>query len=242
MVSVFLDIAIGDIKAFEEQKAHYDKARTWVQQWGSTYGFPSNDLDEFESSHRETLRDILANDPSTQSFRVEPPVSLRGGRLVIDLFDKDCPKTCENFRALCVGGKIGKNSKKPLHYKDTRLFRLVPNFMVQGGDVTRGDGSGGESIYNGSFNDEKPGLAKKFTQKGIVAMANSGKNSNTSQFFITLADPSVNPKTFEKANGKYVIFGQVTQGLEVLQSINDVPVVKEQPTLDVTVTDCGEQS
>ncbi|KAG0188443.1 hypothetical protein DFQ28_004823 [Apophysomyces sp. BC1034] len=240
MVKVFLDIAIGNIQAFEEQKARYEDAKRWVTQWGSAYGFPGDDLEKFVSSSRDTLRDILINDPSTQSFRVEPPVPLGGGRLEIELFDKECPKTCDNFRAICVGGKVGKNSKKPLHFKNTKLFRLVTNFMVQGGDVTRGDGSGGESIYNGSFNDEKPGLAKKFTKQGLVAMANSGKNSNTSQFFITLVDASTNPKVFDKANGKYVIFGQVIDGLEVLQAINEVPVTKEQPNLDITVRDCGE--
>ncbi|OAD80049.1 hypothetical protein PHYBLDRAFT_93918, partial [Phycomyces blakesleeanus NRRL 1555(-)] len=161
------------------------------------------------------------------------------GRLVIELFDKDCPKTCENFATLCKGGKIGKSSKKPLHYKGTLMFRLSPNFMVQGGDVTRGDGSGGDSIYNGKFNDEKPGLSKQYSQCGMVAMANSGKNSNTSQFFITLGDKDTNPAQFGKINGKYVIFGRVIDGLEVLTEINNVSVQGEKPLTNITIVDCG---
>lgn len=103
--------------------------------------------------------------------------------------------------------------------------------------IFKGDGSGGDSIFNGKFNDEKPGLAKKFNKTGLVAMANSGKNSNTSQFFITLGDK--HPQ-FEKINGKYVIFGQVVEGLEVLQQINQVNEMKETPQETITITDCGE--
>lgn len=155
----------------------------------------------------------------------------------IELFDKECPKTSENFVSLCKGGKVGKSSKKALFYENTKMFRLVPGFVVQGGDVTRDDGSGGDSIYNGKFNDEKPGLAKKFNKKGLVAMANSGKNSNTSQFFITLSD---NHPQFDKINGKYVIFGQVLKGLNVLDDINSVSETKEQPLETITITTCGE--
>lgn len=236
---VFLEIKIGDIAAYNDASNRYNCAKTWVKQWSSTYGFASDNLDDLGAEDKETLRDILANDPtaSAEKWLIDAPTPLSGGRVVIDLFDKECPKTSENFASLCAGGKIGKSSKKPLHFKNTHMFRLVKDYMVQGGDVTRGDGSGGDSIYNGKFNDEKPGLAKKFDKTGLVAMANSGKNSNTSQFFITLSD---NHAQFSKINGKYVIFGQVIEGLEVLNDINQVPEVKEQPQKTITIIDCGE--
>ncbi|KAI7895044.1 cyclophilin [Mucor mucedo] len=236
---VFLEIKIGDIEAYTDALNRYNKAKAWVKQWSSTYGFASDNLDELESEDKETLRDILSSDPTATSEQwiIEAPLPLKGGKVVIDLMEKECPKTCENFVQLCVGGKVGKSSKKPLFFKGTRMFRLVKDFMVQGGDVTRGDGSGGDSIYNGKFNDEKPGLAKKFNKAGLLAMANSGKNSNTSQFFMTLGDK--HPQ-FEKINGKYVIFGQVVEGLDVLQQINQVNEIKENPQETITVTDCGE--
>lgn len=236
---VFLEIKIGDIEAYNDASKRYDSAKTWVKQWSSTYGFASDDLDQLETDDKETLRDILSNDPAATSEKwiVDAPTPLKGGKVVIELNDKECPKTSENFVQLCLGNKIGKSSKKPLYFKDTKVFRLVKDYMIQGGDVTRGDGSGGDSIYNGKFNDEKPGLAKKFNKTGLVAMANSGKNSNTSQFFITLSDK--HPQ-FDKINGKYVIFGQVVEGLEALQHINQVPEIKESPQETITITNCGE--
>ncbi|KAI9012503.1 cyclophilin-like domain-containing protein [Phycomyces nitens] len=255
---IHLDIAIGDVAKHHDESRRHDSVKNWVTQWGTTYGFSSNDFDQISSTEKDTLRDILANDPTaqTEAWLVDPPKNLGGGRLVIELFDKECPKTCENFASLCKGGKIGKSSKKPLYYKDTLMFRLAPNYMVQGGDVTRGnilfghnqvlkgceigDGSGGDSIYNGKFNDEKPGLAKQYSQPGVIAMANSGKNSNTSQFFITLGDKNSNSAQFSKINGKYVIFGQVVEGLEVLTEINTVPVQGEKPLSDITILNCGD--
>lgn len=107
-----------------------------------------------------------------------------------------------------------------------------------------GDGSGGDSIFGGKFNDEKGGLALKFTKPGQLGMANSGKNSNTSQFFFTLpstpGSPGSDAKTFSKLNGKYVQFGEVTGGLEVLHDISAVPTSPgEVPSLPVTVIACG---
>ncbi len=132
--------------------------------------------------------------------------------------------------------------KKPLHYKDVPIHRVVPNFIAQGGDILRGDGSMGDSIYNGKFNDEKPGLKLKFADfgrngLGVLAMANSGANSNTSQFFITLTD---DPSKLAKLNGKYVLFGQVIEGWELLERLNRVEAVGESPAVPTFIHDCGE--
>ncbi|KAI8341126.1 cyclophilin-like domain-containing protein [Chlamydoabsidia padenii] len=237
---VYLDIAIGDTTKHAEESARHDKAKAWVRQWANTYGLDTDDLDALPAHDKETVRDILSSDPTAQQEKwlVDAPTGLGGGRLIFELSDTQCPKTCDNFYALCQGGKIGKASKKPLHYKSTHLFRLVPNFIVQGGDITRDDGSGGDSIYNGKFNDEKAGLVK-FTKIGQLAMANSGKNTNTSQFFITLKNRDENTKAFDKIGGKYVIFGQVVDGFNVLDEINSIPSENETPKVDITIVDCG---
>ncbi|CAO3629371.1 unnamed protein product [Cunninghamella blakesleeana] len=238
---VYLDIAIGDIKKHQEESQRYEKAKEWVKKWSTTYGLESDNLEKLNEQDKETIRDILSNDPIAQEEKwlINPPTPLGGGRMVFELNDKECPKTTNNFISICQGNVIGKASKKQLHYKSTKLFRLIPHFIIQGGDVTKNDGSGGDSIYNGKFNDEKNGL-KPFNKKGILAMANSGKNSNTSQFFITLNEPNEsNSKQLSKINGKYVVFGQVIEGLEILDQFNHVPVKGESPTIDITITDSG---
>lgn len=105
------------------------------------------------------------------------------GRVVIELFTDMCPKTCENFRCLCTGEKgIGKTTQKPLHYKGCLFHRIVKDFMIQGGDFSEGNGRGGESIYGGFFEDES--FTKKHTEEFLLSMANRGKDTNGSQFFI----------------------------------------------------------
>jgi peptidylprolyl isomerase len=122
------------------------------------------------------------------------------GKIKFELFADKVPKTAENFRALCTGEKGTGAMGKPLHFKNSILHRIIPGFMAQGGDITHGNGFGGESIYGSKFKDE--GFFYKHTTPGLLSMANAGKDTNGSQFFITFV-----PCAW--LDGKHVVFGKV---------------------------------
>ncbi|KAI9595089.1 CRE-CYN-1 protein [Syncephalis fuscata] len=150
------------------------------------------------------------------------------GRLVFKLFNETVPKTAENFRALCTGEKGKGVSGKPLHFKGNRFHRIIPQFMAQ--DFTMGDGRGGESIYGAKFADENFNL--KHTDKGILSMANAGKNTNGSQFFITF-------KSTPWLDGHHV--GRMdSEGLEVLKEMEKAGSLDGTTTKVVEIQDCGE--
>ncbi|XP_038974545.1 peptidyl-prolyl cis-trans isomerase-like [Phoenix dactylifera] len=155
------------------------------------------------------------------------------GRIVIELFADVTPKTAENFRALCTGEKGLGRSGKPLHYKGCPFHRVIPGFVSQGGDFTAGNGTGGESIYGGKFADEN--FVKKHTGPGVVSMANSGPNTNGSQFFIcTTKTPWL--------DGRHVVFGHVVDGMDVVRAMEEVGSQGGRTSEPVAIADCGQLS
>ncbi|CAL1677695.1 unnamed protein product [Lasius platythorax] len=155
------------------------------------------------------------------------------GRIIFELFPDICPITCENFRALCTGEKgLGKTTTKPLHYKGIVFHRVVKDFMIQGGDFSIGNGTGGESIYGGTFADEN--FIMKHNKPFLLSMANRGRDTNGSQFFIT-TQPAPH------LDNVHVVFGEVVSGQEIITHIEGLPVDRmSRPLQDAKVVNCGE--
>ncbi|KAK5897849.1 hypothetical protein CgunFtcFv8_015315 [Champsocephalus gunnari] len=155
------------------------------------------------------------------------------GRIVFQLFSDVCPKTSKNFLCLCTGEKgTGKVTGKKLCFKGSTFHRVVKNFMVQGGDFTEGNGRGGESIYGGYFEDEN--FLLKHDKAYLLSMANRGKDTNGSQFFITT-------KMAPHLDGVHVVFGSIISGFEVIKKVEGLKTdSSSRPYADVRVMDCGQ--
>lgn len=177
--------------------------------------------------------DIPADTTVTQKVFFE--ISIDGekiGRIIFGLYGNQVPKTAENFRALCTGEKGMGKCGKQLHFKGCAFHRIIQRFMCQGGDFTNGDGTGGESIYGEKFPDEN--FKIKHTKPGLLSMANAGKNTNGSQFFITTKDTP-------HLDGKHVVFGEVLEGYdEVVKKMEDQGSSSGTVEKPIVIEDCGE--
>lgn len=184
--------------------------------------------------------------PMGEGSKVFMDITIGGeeaGRIVYKLYQDKTKKTADNFYYLCTGEKgVSKLSSKLLSYKNCSFHRIVPGFVIQGGDFTKHDGTGGESIYGGTADGDMWGKFKdemfmSHSKKYLLSMANNGKDRNGSQFFITLKEK------LSHLDGKHVVFGEVVNGFEVVDRIVENCVLKgDKPTNEtkVVIVDCGK--
>ncbi|MBK1721468.1 peptidylprolyl isomerase [Thiocystis violacea] len=184
------------------------------------------------TSNRLIAALLLAASTAT-AFAANPKVAMDvsiggkpAGTITLELFADVAPKTAENFRALCTGEK-----GEDLSFAGSPFHRIIPGFMIQGGDFTNGNGTGGKSIYGEKFADENFEL--DFTGPGQLAMANAGPNTNGSQFFITVA-------ATPWLSGKHVVFGKVVEGMDVISAIEAQGSNSGRPASPVTLESCRQ--
>jgi peptidylprolyl isomerase len=244
---VFLDIDIGDLDAHaRDAAAHTRFLAFWSDQGVKIYGAPPPPA-ALDDALRETLLEAYAGDPSASAggeARADPPASLRAGRLVLELFPEEAPKAVQNFLALVDGSPTSKAQKRPLCYRANRFHRVVKGFVAQAGVMNERLGTGESSFPgNGPFQDDKGGLRLKHDRAGVLSMANGGRpNTNTSQFFLTLAPAPA-------LDGKHVVFGRVVEGgeggegggLALLRRIDEEAGAPDgqAPGAVVAIGDCG---
>jgi cyclophilin family peptidyl-prolyl cis-trans isomerase len=195
------------------------------------------------------LRELITNDhewagKDAECGGVVTRSPLEGNRIVVKLHWDVAPLACENFATLCSNGSLlpGQSGKakpapigesgRPMTYRGSRMHRCVPGFILQGGDYVLGNGAGGSSIFGKKFKDEKKGLDQRHDRFGLLSMGNSGKNSNSSQFFFTLDKAP-------QCDGKHVVFGECISGGKVLRAAEKLGAMSGEPSAPICITDCG---
>ena len=146
------------------------------------------------------------------------------GKIIIKLYEDKVPYTCKNFKTMCI-------NKNNLSYKNCPFHRIIKNFMIQGGDFTNGDGTGGISIYGERFKDEN--FIYKHDKPYLLSMANAGHDTNGSQFFITTVETP-------HLDNKHGVFGEVVKGFEIIDYMNNVKIDNnDRPIQNIFISNCG---
>jgi peptidylprolyl isomerase len=175
---------------------------------------------------KDVPNDVNPNNPKV-FFDLQIGSNTTPKRIEFELFADKVPKTAENFRAVCSGEKGGK-----LHFKNSIFHRVIKDFMMQGGDFENSNGTGGSSIYGRKFDDEN--FYYKHSKEGLLSMANSGPNTNGSQFFITF-------KETPWLDQKHVVFGKVISGMDVVREVESISTDgQDRPSEEVRIVECGQ--
>ncbi|EJD54170.1 cyclophilin-like protein [Auricularia subglabra TFB-10046 SS5] len=238
-----ITLAVGDEALYTSQVESHESLALFLVENAAAYGLPA-DMAELDEEQLDTLKEAYEQRNPGASFVPQRPAPLALPPLAIYLHPSSAlTKTVTNFAELCTGarGIQKKAPHKPIWYKGTPIHRVEKGFVLQGGDFTRGDGSGGDSIYGGPLLLEKAGLKPAALDPpikwgpGTLAMAASSSGKSTSQFFICLTDDAAQLK---KLDGKYVAFGRVDGPpgwQEVLRMVEERAAAKEK----VWIHDCG---
>ena len=219
----------------DDARAKFARCQDFVEAKSLAYNLSSPKLAELGGSERARLPDIFANDWEW-SQKGSILLDLPPERITVELDRVKAPLAVENFVALITGEKGKGKSGKLLNYEGCPFHRIIGEFVCQAGDILTGTGAGGESIYGKKFKDDREGLKVKLGKRGQLAMCNTGKNTNTSQFFFSLGVAT------KKLSGKHTVFGRIVEGLNVLDRMEAVAGgsdVDGRPVVDVIIAECG---